>query len=204
MQKTYKTLLIDPPWPQGKTGKRSVRPNQETTLDYPTMSLADITALPIYDLLESDGLVFLWTTDRFMEEAHVLLRAWGLKKHCIFVWNKNTGVCPFSVQFRNEYLLMAYKGKFVLKKIGVPTNFSASVTKHSEKPLVSYTLIESLSYEPRLELFARRKIGEWDVWGNEVTSSLSLSPPIREETREPSPVSSPSLLFTASCWEQSR
>ena len=45
----YQVLVVDPPWNQGKTGKRSVRPNQGTRLDYPTMSKANLTQLPVAD-----------------------------------------------------------------------------------------------------------------------------------------------------------
>ena len=31
----YRVLVVDPPWNQGKTRRRSVRPNQNTVLDYP-------------------------------------------------------------------------------------------------------------------------------------------------------------------------
>jgi len=43
----YNTIVIDPPWNQGKTGKRKVRPNQTVTLDYPTMSKEELLNMPI-------------------------------------------------------------------------------------------------------------------------------------------------------------
>ena len=45
----YQVLVVDPPWNQGKTGKRSVRPNQDTKLGYPTMSKSDLEKLPVSD-----------------------------------------------------------------------------------------------------------------------------------------------------------
>ena len=32
----FDVLIVDPPWNQGKTGFRGVRPNQTKKLDYPT------------------------------------------------------------------------------------------------------------------------------------------------------------------------
>jgi hypothetical protein len=33
----YRVIVVDPPWNQGKTGRRKTRPNQTTTLDYKTI-----------------------------------------------------------------------------------------------------------------------------------------------------------------------
>jgi N6-adenosine-specific RNA methylase IME4 len=46
--------------------------------------------------------------------------------------------------------------------------------KHSKKPEFFQDLIETVSDAPRLEMFARRERENWDVWGNEVESSVAL------------------------------
>lgn len=38
----YRCAVVDPPWDQGKTGRRVCRPNQGTELDYGTLPAADI------------------------------------------------------------------------------------------------------------------------------------------------------------------
>ena len=43
----FDVLVVDPPWNQGKTGYRGVRPNQTKKLDYPTLSKEEIIKLPI-------------------------------------------------------------------------------------------------------------------------------------------------------------
>ena len=45
---------------------------------------------------------------------------------------------------------------------------------HSKKPEFFQDLIETVSDAPRLEMFARREHENWDVWGNEVESSVAL------------------------------
>ena len=46
---------------------------------------------------------------------------------------------------------------------------------HSKKPDVIATEIVRLFGDlPRIELFARDKKQDWDVWGNEVESSVAL------------------------------
>jgi len=58
----YQILVVDPPWNQGKTGRRSVRPNQGTNLDYPTMSKQELCQLPIGEWAAEQAFLWLWAT----------------------------------------------------------------------------------------------------------------------------------------------
>lgn len=166
--KKYKTIVIDPPWSQKKTGLRRVRPNQKKELPYKVMRTEEIGNFEIDSFAEKECLVFLWTIDKYLEDAHKILRGWGFKKHCVFVWNKSTGVCPFSVQFRNEYCLMGYRGKFKINKIGIPTNFSSKVKEHSRKPDVFYEIVRQLGDSPMIDIFSREKREGFEQWGDEI------------------------------------
>lgn len=57
--------------------------------------------------------------------------------------------------------------------------------RHSEKPEETYRLIEDVSSEPRLELFARRRRPGWHVWGNEIANDVEM-PNARSEP-QPTP-----------------
>ena len=46
--------------------------------------------------------------------------------------------------------------------------------EHSRKPDEQYAKIERLYDGPYLELFARRARPGWDVWGNEVASTVKI------------------------------
>ncbi|MYB34510.1 MAG: hypothetical protein F4X92_05205, partial [Gammaproteobacteria bacterium] len=59
----YKCIVIDPPWDQGKTGKRSVRPNQGANLDYPTMNYDEIAAVPVAKWADDEAFLWLWATN---------------------------------------------------------------------------------------------------------------------------------------------
>ena len=48
------------------------------------------------------------------------------------------------------------------------TGFIAPRGQHSEKPEEMRIMIERVSYEPRLEMFARKCVEGWDVIGDEV------------------------------------
>ena len=164
---SYKTIMIDVPSPNGMTSKRKARPNQGNSLPYKTMSWEEIKNFPINKFADKQCLMFFWTTDKFIVEAHQTIKEWGFKKHCIFVWNKPTGVCPFSVQFCNEYCLLCYRGKFKLNKIGIKTWFQERVREHSRKPNKIYEIAELLGDAPRIDIFAREKREGWEVWGDE-------------------------------------
>ena len=59
-KKKFDILVVDPPWNQGKTGFRDVRPNQTKILDYPTLSKEDIKKLPIREWSKDISLIWLW------------------------------------------------------------------------------------------------------------------------------------------------
>ena len=58
----FDVLVVDPPWNQGKTGYRGVRPNQTKKLDYPTLSKEEIIQLPINEWSKNN--CFIW--NRFL------------------------------------------------------------------------------------------------------------------------------------------
>jgi len=166
--KKYCCLVIDPPWPIQKI-EREVRPNQGLELDYPTMTLEEITSLRISDLADSNGChVYLWVTHKFLPEGLRLFEKWGVKYQCVLTWVKPTGMTPFSWMYNTEHVLFGRIGSLSLLKLGMKLSFQESVKKHSQKPDKFYEIVSKVSPEPRLELFARQKRVGFEVWGNEV------------------------------------
>ena len=164
----FRTLVVDPPWPQRKTGLRAVRPLQFRDLPYNTMGLEEMKKFPIDNFAAQDSHIYLWTINKYLRESFSILDAWGFKFHVVLVWNKPTGVCPFSFQFRNEFVLFGYRGPLELKKIGLPTNFSAGVREHSRKPDELYRIAEIVSHPPRIDIFSREKRDGWEQFGDEL------------------------------------
>ena len=72
----YGTIVVDPPWPVKKI-VRKVRPNQKAELDYVTMTLDEIKALPVQAIAAENAVLFLWTTHAFLEPAFDVMRAGG-------------------------------------------------------------------------------------------------------------------------------
>ena len=166
--KKYSCLIIDPPWPVKKI-EREERSNQGLELAYPTMTLEEITKLPIPDLADSNGChVYLWVTHKFLPEGLRLFEKWGVKYQCVLTWIKPTGMTPFSWMYNTEHVLFGRIGSLYLLRNGVKLSFREPVVRHSRKPDIFYNIVRKVSPEPRLELFAREKRLGFEAWGNEV------------------------------------
>ena len=176
----YRCIVVDPPWDQGKTGKRDVRPNQGTSLDYPTMTLEEIAGVPIADWAAKNAYLWLWATNSrsrssgqpILMQAFELMEGWGFRYYTTLTWTKATGPCPFGpYQITTEHCLFGYRGKARFPKMSLgkmKTAFEAPVTRHSEKPSVLYENVEKYFGAPRLDVFARRRHPGFEAWGNQV------------------------------------
>lgn len=163
----FRTLVIDPPWPMGKS-VRVETPEQGSDLDYPTMALDEIGKLPVQEHAADDSHLYLWVTQRFLPAGLEFVEKWGFKYHCLLTWLKPGGFAPFSWMFNTEHVVFAYRGRFELRELGLNIGFQAPRGDHSEKPEAFYELVERASFEPWVELFARRGRANWTVWGDEM------------------------------------
>lgn len=176
--KRYDLILADPPWKQAKGGKKSVRPiSSGTELDYPVCSLEEIKEhlRQATDLASGDNVIlFLWTIDKYLFEAQQIAESLGYKLHARMIWNKVTGIpAAFTVRYGHEYLLYMYKGKLIPvateERGKIHTVFTEQVQKHSQKPEISYEIIERLYPNlKKLEMYARKQRDGWDAFGNEL------------------------------------
>lgn len=164
----YRCLVIDPPWPVEKI-ERDSRPNQGATLDYPTMSLEDIQALPIADLADEGGChLYLWTTQKFLPAALLMVQAWDFEYQCVMPWVKPSGMTPYSWMYNVEFVVFARRGGLALLQNGLKLSIEAPSEGHSIKPNAFYEKVLKASPEPRLDMFARRERKGFSVWGDEV------------------------------------
>ena len=147
------------------------------------MSDEQLYQLPVADLTAEDCALFLWCTFPKLPEAIKLISAWGFSfKTVAFVWVKqNKSGNGFFMglgwwtRSNAEICLLAVKGKPRRKSAGVRQLILSPVEQHSKKPdVVRDNIVTLMGDLPRIELFARQPTPGWDVWGNEVDSSISF------------------------------
>jgi len=171
----YKTIIADPPWPIWWPKSKHIGTKE---LDYPVMPIAEIAALDVARIADDNCRLFLWTTNTYLPEALWVVRLWGFRYKMLFTWCKNNGIGAVP-RVATEHLIIGYRGfpkrvgskhdEMVLNWIALPRT-----KKHSQKPPEIIEIVERMSEEPRIELFARVTRDGWDCWGNEIASSIKI------------------------------
>ena len=166
----YKTIYIDPPWPERGGGKIKRGADRH----YQLMSLPEIAALPIGELADEDGChLYMWVTNNYLQKGLALLKAWGFEYITMITWQKDRmGLGQYYRGLTEHCIFATTKKRLPYKMVdgkraqGV-TGFYEPKSVHSRKPKRMREMIELVSYEPRIELFARQQVDGWDCWGNE-------------------------------------
>jgi N6-adenosine-specific RNA methylase IME4 len=164
----YGTVYADPPWSYSNQATRASTDNH-----YLTMSIADITALPVGALAADYCHLHLWTTNAFLRDSFDIIEAWGFKYQGVFVWCKPQMGIGNCWRVSHEFLVTAIKGeprKFAVHDLMSWGEFDR--TRHSAKPAPVRGMVERASPGPRLELFGREVVDGWTVWGNQISRNL--------------------------------
>lgn len=181
MSGQYRTIVADPPWHYEKFGGYSWREGRPSgkarPLPYPSMTVDAIAMLPVRDLAERDAHLYLWTTQRYLRDAYDVAAAWGFKPSCTLVWCKQPRGFSVGGTFQStvEFILFARRGTLAANQRVPRQWFEWARGRHSQKPEAFRDMVEQVSPGPYLELFARRPRLGWDVWGNEVESTIALA-----------------------------
>ena len=177
--RTFRTIYADPPWQfQNRTGK--VAPEHRRLTRYPTMSIADIKALPVCELADICCHLYLWVPNALLPDGLEVMHSWGFNYKTNIVWEKvrrdgqpdGRGV---GFYFRNvtEILLFGIRGtgNRTLAPARSQVNLVRTVKReHSRKPDEMIPIIEACSPGPYLELFARGDREGWAMWGNQAAA----------------------------------
>ena len=165
----YQVIYADPPW-DVKAGPEWGSGNSSRDLEYPTMSIQDISDIPVKEFADENAHLYLWTINKYIPETYEIVKAWGFTPSCLLTWCKpphGIGLGGTFIQ-TTEYLLFSRRGNLPANKRIDTSWFQYPRGKHSEKPEEFRKLIEEVSPGNRLELFSRKVSPNWDVWGNEV------------------------------------
>jgi N6-adenosine-specific RNA methylase IME4 len=180
----FGTILADPPWQfTNRTGK--VAPEHRRLARYRTLSLDEISALPVAAIAEHRSHLYLWVPNALLPQGLAVMSAWGFTYKSNIVWHKvrkdggsdGRGV---GFYFRNvtELLLFGVRGKNARtlgpgrKQVNL---IPARKREHSRKPDELYPIVEGCSPGPYLELFARGLRANWAVWGNQANEEYKPS-----------------------------
>lgn len=82
----YATIVADPPW---HYDARVIEWGRSEAMPYSTMTLADIAALPVAALSCPGAHLYLWTTNRYLDDAFDVARGWGFDPVTTLVWCKD-------------------------------------------------------------------------------------------------------------------
>ena len=178
----YGAILADPPWQFVNLWNTPAGPNRGDAAHYGTMTMAEISALPVADLAADDSVLFMWGIWILMPKLFPLLDAWGFTyKTCAFDWMKadvrqidmfkDEGDVQMGLGYwtraNTEPCLLATRGKPKRLNADVRQGIIAPRREHSRKPDGIHQRIERLVAGPYVELFARQRRPNWDVWGNQ-------------------------------------
>jgi N6-adenosine-specific RNA methylase IME4 len=154
---------------------------------YDTMDVADLKALgpAIRALAAKDCALFFWGTWPNWDAAHAIIASWGFDYKTVgFTWVKTTKNAECitlhgkGLHWGMGYYTRANPEQCMLATRGAPMRLAndvhqvviAPVMEHSEKPEEVRRRIERLYAGPYLELFGRKPVPRWTVWGNEINS----------------------------------
>jgi N6-adenosine-specific RNA methylase IME4 len=155
---------------------------------YDVLDIANIDAIApiIWELAAPNCALFLWTTWAHLPIAIKIIGACGFQYSTgVFDWVKTNqgaaGAEPaelkdtdihfgmgHATRLGTEPVLLGLRGSLVRLNNDVRQVVIAPVGEHSEKPDEVRRRIERLYQGPYLELFGRKAVPGWTVWGNEI------------------------------------
>lgn len=168
--KRFGVFYADPPWKYEHPAMGATTRSIEN--HYPTMTLEQICALPVRQIVADDALLLLWATAPKLPECLKVMEAWGFTYRTQGVWDKE--IIGMGYWFRNQHeiLLLGTRGNFPAPEPGLQPSsvLRERRGKHSAKPTYYRDLLDRWFPElEKLEMFARsmKPRDNWTFWGNE-------------------------------------
>lgn len=182
----YRIVYADPPW-RFEARDRDSGLGRSPDRHYPTMTVAELCALPVGGMAARDAFLAMWVYDPMLPAAFEVARAWGFARFItpLFRWLKTTddqlrlfepGARPgFSTGYHSrggacEECWLFRRGRGLpVRRHDIRKEFYAPIREHSRKPdEVAGWIVDLYGDRRRVELFARTRRPGWDAWGNEI------------------------------------
>ena len=174
-KRLFAIIYADPPWDykgQLQHAGKGSGDSGGAIRHYPTLTLKELKTLNILSIAENDCLLFMWATSPHLDQAIELGKAWGFDWATIaFIWHKGKPNPGFYTMSENELCLVFKKGKIPTPRgaRNIRQTINAPRDKHSRKPEEARKRIDLMfPQHKKIELFARKKIKGWALWGNEI------------------------------------
>tara|TARA_R110000787_G_scaffold70761_1_gene157418 strand:- start:299 stop:1444 length:1146 start_codon:yes stop_codon:yes gene_type:complete len=167
---TFRVIYADPAW--SYNDKQDTPQLGGASKHYDTMSIAELSKLPVNKISEKNSILFLWVTSPLLEDAFKVVSSWGFKYKTSFIWDKVKHNMGHYNSVRHEILLVCTKGSCTPdnKVLYNSVQRIERNNNHSEKPIEFLNIIDELyNYGNKLEMFCRTiKKEKWYGWGNEL------------------------------------
>lgn len=171
-------------------------PGRGAAKHYDTMTVPELCALPVRDVVDRDAALLLWVPSAVIRDGLAVAHAWGFVEKQTWIWVKtktggvedvegeipDIGVDDLSFGMgrygRNchEVALFCTRGKVqpLVQVRNIRTVFFSPRLKHSEKPECVQDALDAMFPQlRRLEMFARRKRSPgWLCVGDEAPATL--------------------------------
>lgn len=143
--KQYSVIYADPPWAYSQGGNTKSS-HGIAKQHYPTMTTAEICALPVREIVREGAACFMWATFPNITEAIKVMEAWGFTyKTAAFVWVKKNrkqggnfmGLGAYTRANAEVCLLgvtPGFKAKTQIRAHNVHQIIEAPFEGHSKKP----------------------------------------------------------------------
>jgi N6-adenosine-specific RNA methylase IME4 len=170
-------VYADPPWRHPNTATFGA-----AFLQYETMTIQQIAERPIRELVADDAHLHIWVVPTVWWDVREIVEAWGFNPDPPhpFSWYKEGRIGMGNI-WRGQHEIMLsftrgaarYANDKSIRSILFAEESALRSPRlgHSEKPDEVRELIERVSPAPYLELFGRRPVDGWAVWGNQIAKT---------------------------------
>lgn len=171
----FALAMIDPPW-RFKTFSAKGINAKGAGGQYRTMTLDEIKAMPLREIMARDSWIWLWATNPQLDQAFDVLSAWGATFSTAGHWAKRTrrGLLAFGT----GHVLRCAGEPFLIGKFGKPKVVARNIRSVIEGPLREHSRKPDEAFHEaarmvqpgaaKIEIFSRQERPGWAVFGDEI------------------------------------